>query len=40
MMDVQQVNKSFGNEQVLKNVSLQMEKGKLDVRKLTLEEFV
>ena len=28
-VDVQQVNKSFGNEQVLKNVSLQLEKGKI-----------
>ena len=27
VVDVQQVNKSFGNEQVLKNVSLQLEKG-------------
>ena len=29
VVDVQQVNKSFGNEQVLKNVSLQLEKGKI-----------
>ena len=28
-VDVQQVNKSFANEQVLKNVSLQLEKGKI-----------
>ena len=28
-VDVQQVNKSFGNEQVLKNVSLQLEKRKI-----------
>ena len=31
VVDVQQVNKSFGNEQVLKNVSLQLEKGKYTV---------
>ena len=29
VVDVQQVNKSFANEQVLKNVSLQLEKGKI-----------